>query len=308
MQLIDLASRGLFECLAAEELFLDGGGPDVPALMIWRGPGAVVMGKNQNPWKECNLEVIRQKELLLARRVSGGGTVYHDPGNVNFSWVVDRKTYRPDRLHGILRDALRLLGVQAETAPTGGMLVDGYKISGAAYCYRKERVLHHGTLLWDADLPMMRAALSAPRIRLKTHAVSSLPARVRNLSESLSGHALEDVIEVFVKRAEEDFGPRVPGQPGGEALRDRARRLQSVDWIWGQTPRFEVRVDVKNTPLLLEIRHGRVEKIRWRENALEWTERPWFNAGFVPALSEKTGVQAEVLLRALTAAGWVWPA
>ncbi len=304
--LINRPEVRLFEHLAVEDALLDGVGPGVPVLMIWRGPKAVVMGKNQNPWKECNVEVIRERGLLLGRRVSGGGTVYHDPGNVNFSWVVDRKAYRPERFHGMLRDALARFGLTAETAATGGVLVEGHKVSGAAYCYRQERVLHHGTLLWKADLPMLRAALSAPRVRLKTHAVGSVPARVRNLSDWLPAHGAGDVVEALVGEAEKCFGVRMDVSPEAEWVGTRADQLQSPEWIWGQTPRFEVEVDLKEGPLLAVIRRGRVEKARWRGEDLMFAERPRFGPEGCKALAESAGVEEEAILRAFQEGGWIW--
>ncbi|MCC5845385.1 MAG: lipoate--protein ligase family protein [Verrucomicrobia bacterium] len=306
IHLIEPSEIRLFKHLAAEDALLDGSGAGVPVLMIWRGPKAVVMGKNQNPWKECNLEVIRERGLLLGRRVSGGGTVYHDPGNVNFSWVVDRKAYRPEVLHGILRDALAQFGLAAETAATGGVLVEGHKVSGAAYCYRQERVLHHGTLLWRADLPMMRAALSAPRVRLKTHAVNSVPARVKNLSDWLPDHDAGDVVEALVSEAEKRFGARAASSLDGDAARERAARLQSPEWIWGQTPRFEAEVGLREERLQAVIHRGRVEKVRWRGEERIFAERPLFGPEGCKALAEHTGEEEEAMLRAFREGGWVW--
>ena len=294
----------LFEPLAREELLLNGTDGRLPVLMIWRGPKAVVLGKNQNPWKECNPEVIQDRGLLLARRVSGGGTVYHDPGNVNFSWVVDRKSYRPDLLHGVLRDALARFGLAAETAPSGATLVQGHKVSGAAYCYRQERVLHHGTMLWGADLPTLRAALSAPRVRLKTHAVNSVPARVKNLSELLPDVEVEEVIEALVNEAETLFGTAELWEGGAEGLAETETRFRSAEWIWGQTPRFEVCLDAEDVRMEMVIRKGRVEKVQVGEREWVFPEPPWFGSGVEKSLAEVSGVGAGKISAALETEGW----
>jgi lipoate-protein ligase A len=304
MHLINRVPVGLFEHLAAEEILLNGAGPGVPVLMIWRGPRGVVMGKNQNPWRECNLDVIRERGLLLGRRVSGGGTVYHDPGNLNFSWVLERKVYRPDLLHGILRDALGRLGLRAETAATGGMLVRGRKVSGAAYCYRQERVLHHGTLLWHADLPTMRAALSAPRVRLTTHAVSSVPARVENLADMLSGLEPEDLVEALIASGEAVFGQRRVADLDSELLGETCRRFQSDDWIRGQTPRFVARVDLDGETLEVSVRRGRVERVVQGADDSAVEDAPWFGMEMFPVLSSLTGIAPDHLLEAFARSGW----
>lgn len=310
MHLFDRRKVGLFEHLAAEEFLLDGGGDRCPALMFWRGPGAVVLGKNQNPWRECNLTVIQERGLLIARRVSGGGTVYHDPGNLNFSWVVDRAGYRPDMLHGILRDALAGFGLKSETAPTGGLLIEGYKVSGAAYCYRQDRVLHHGTLLWNADLPMMLAALAAPRIRLKTHAVNSVPARVKNLSDLLPDRNVEDVMDAVIREAEKRFGRRIHAELSEDSVEERVNllrsRLRSWEWIWGQTPRFEVSIMVEGTPVGLVIRKGRVDTIRFGERDVAASVPYAFGPELPVCLAGEWGLETVKVAEAFRDAGWVW--
>lgn len=296
----------LFEHLAVEDALLDATGGKGPVLMIWRGPRSVVMGKNQNPWKECNLGVIREKGLLLGRRVSGGGAVYHDPGNLNFSWVMERKTYDPGILHGILRDALARFGLKAETAATGGVRIEGFKVSGAAYCFRQDRVLHHGTLLWKADLPTLRAALSAPRVRLKTHAVASIPARVGNLSDWLPHEEAEDVVEALAGAAEKHFGARVDWPLEAVDPEDRPGRLQSAEWIWGQTPRFEVQIHVQGDPMTLRIHRGRLEKVCWRGAEWRGAEGARFGLEGCPVLAEHFGVESAEIVRAFGEEGWVW--
>lgn len=306
MQLFESREVALFPHLALEDHLLNDAEGSLPVLMIWRGPKAVVLGKNQNPWKECNLEVIQERGLLLGRRVSGGGTVYHDPGNVNFSWIVDRKTYRPERLHALLRKAVARFGLAAETASTGALMVEGYKVSGAAYCYRQDRVLHHGTLLWDADLPMLRAALSAPRVRLKTHAVASIPARVKNLAVLLPNHSVEDLVRAVVAEAEREFGARVLLNVDWPRVEEIALRLRSPEWIWGQTPRFEIGLDVEGVRMEMVIRKGQVASVRVGGAERALSENPRFGLGVSECLAEVSGIGSEVIFAALQDEGWTW--
>lgn len=306
MFLIKPSFSGVHEHLAAEEILLNGAGPGVPALMIWRGPRAVVLGKNQNPWKECNVEVIRDRNLLLTRRVSGGGSVYHDPGNLNFSWILDRSGYRPETLHAVLRGALARFGLNAHTAATGGLMVQGCKVSGAAYCYRQDRVLHHGTLLWDADLDTLRAALSAPRIRLQTHAVKSVPARVANLREWLPERELDEVAEALIAEAETVFGPRRVAVLDPERLGEALPRLRSAEWILGQTPRFRVELCLESAPLILEIHRGRVSAVTWRGHPHPLPEEPEFGIPMFPVLEALTQHGSGDLRRVFHHEGWRW--
>lgn len=293
----------LFLNLAREEVLVSGG--EGVGLMLWRGPGAVVLGKNQNPWRECNLEVIEERGLGLGRRISGGGSVYHDPGNLNFSWVLPRAGYAAEEVHGVLRDALGMLGVRAEVAPTGGMLVEGRKVSGAAYCYRQERVLHHGTLLWDADLGALRAALSPARLRVRTHAVGSVPARVMNVAERVPGGTLADAAGALRAAAERRFGAAGVLEFDGEAVAREAERLRSREWIWGQTPQFSVLLGVGGAEVELVVRRGRVVRGVWGGVGVEFAGAPWFGPGMEDEVGEALGVEGGGIRGALAAGGWI---
>lgn len=310
---LEVTRPALYSHLALEKCLLEADGVELPVLMLWRGPRAVVMGKNQNPWRECNLEVIREKSLLLGRRVSGGGAVYHDPGNLNFSWVVDRSTYRPAFFHERLREILGMWGLESETAKTGACLVSGKKVSGSAYCHRKDRVLHHGTLLLDAELDTLRAALSAPRIRLQTHAVRSIPAGIANLGHFLPGLALSEVIETFKTVAGRHFGECVPLEIPRTDLRDSEKEMASPEWIWDQTPQFFGKLSLRDATgiasgdLTFKVRHGRVIELAWRGQTLSNGLDFAFDANAPARCAHSLGLDAHACERAFAASGWSLP-
>ena len=239
MAVAETRTLDVFRNLALEEALLESEGP--PTLMLWRSAAAVVIGKNQNPWRECRLGRMAAEGVALARRISGGGAVYHDAGNLNYAVVTDRRTYDESRTFGMVLRALERLGVRAERMGKSSLAVAGRKVSGNAFCFRAGRVLHHGTLLLDADLERLGRYLGPTFEGIETGAVASVPAATANLGlpEAAVRAALaESFLETFApgaapeRREEGDFDA---------AFVDLAlRRLESEAWLYARTPRFSV--------------------------------------------------------------------
>lgn len=290
----------LFDGLAREQVLLEPGGCAAPALFVWRSPRAVVLGKNQNPWKECDLNWIRANGLHIARRISGGGTVYHDPGNLNLAWIVDRQDYKADTFHGWLRNALHHMGLPAETNCSGATFVEGAKVSGSAYCYRRDKVLHHATLLLRADLSALRMALAPPPLSLQTHAIDSIPAPVANLLDLKPSLTEPDLLQALLASAEQCFGPVHPADLSGLSIESARQTLQSRDWILGQTPAFTCCIQVAGTPLKLSLRNARVLQL----NGQPVSPLP-FDASLPDQLAPLAGLSAAAILQAFAAEGWV---
>jgi len=300
----------LYPALARENLLLNAGELRAPVLYLWRGPRAVVMGKNQNPWRECNLAFLKERGLALARRVSGGGAVYHDPGNLNVSWILPREMYRTERLHRVLIRALADCGLEVEAGGSGALRAGTYKVSGSAYCYRKNLVLHHGTLLVDADLSLLRASLSPPHIRLKTHAVESVPARTGNLVDLVPGLTRAEVERALVREAEREFGSSEPlpeAVLSADGVAEEAERLRSADWLWGQTPRFRAELEVAGRGVLsFMVWKGRMREPRWNgESIEEEAEGLPFPEGEFGAIEREAGLPSGAVREAFEASGWV---
>ena len=222
--------------LAIEEALLDLPGEAPPVVYFWRSRPAVVIGKNQIPWREADLGWMREQGVLLCRRSSGGGAVYHDEGNLNWTVCLPRARYSARRVTDCCLAALTAAGVAARAASAASLVADGAKISGMAYAYRKDRVLHHGTLLGDADLDRLRRALQPPAGAWETHAVRSEPMHVRNVGGAAAERFQCAFIEAFV-RIFPDAAPL--GEASLSVLMDaHAPRLRSVEWVLGRSPKF----------------------------------------------------------------------
>ena len=163
---------------------------DAPFAMLWRNRPAVIIGRNQNACREFDSAYAREHGIAVVRRMTGGGAVYHDLGNLNYS-IFAFETDANKRYIDFapfaepVLSALRALGVNAEFSGRNDILVNGRKVSGSAKCVHDGRILFHGTLLFDVDFEAMAAVLTPPQAKIEAKGVSSVRARVANLNEIL---------------------------------------------------------------------------------------------------------------------------
>lgn len=178
--ILTLGESDPFFNLSAEEYFLCE--KDEDFFLLWQNEPCIVIGRNQNAADEINSDYVRTRSLPVVRRMTGGGAVYHDRGNLNFSFIINGEADRVELCRQII-DVLRSIGVEAELSGRNDITVDGRKISGTAMCSHGGRSLFHGTLLISADLEAMSEALKPDETKLIGHGVKSVRSRVANLSE-----------------------------------------------------------------------------------------------------------------------------
>lgn len=215
-------------------------------LFLWQSDRTVVIGKNQNPWRECRMDRLRKDRGLLARRLSGGGAVYHDRGNVNYTVIQPREGYSEDTEFGLLQAALRKVGVESGRMGRTSLAVGQRKISGNAFCFRRNVALHHGTLLVSTNLGHLESYLEPSGLSIRTRAVSSQPAPVVNLAD-LADVTVEHVMELLA----DTFGAAWHTEPIIRAcdfldqgtMRELHHKYISWDWCFGQTPPFETQLE-----------------------------------------------------------------
>ena len=252
MVVFESKSLDVYKNLAIEEYLLEQVTDSGPLLFLWRSASAVVLGKNQNPWKECRLDRMSQDEVPLARRISGGGTVYHDAGNLNYCVMVDRVSYQEDRAFEMVMQALTSVGVQAERTGKSNLSVQGKKFSGNAFCFRKSRVMHHGTLLLNTDLNKLNYYLGSQFSDIKTAAIDSVPATVANL-----GVDMEKIQQALMTSFEKKYsdGAALKLQTDsvlGSEIGKYEKKQHSEMWRFGATPAFSIRFK----GMYLEIQKG----------------------------------------------------
>ena len=154
--------------LAREEHLLELLGPEEVILYLWQNRSTVVIGRNQNAWKECRVEKLTADGGFLARRSSGGGAVFHDLGNLNFTFLARSDHYDVDRQLEVVLRALSACGVPAEKTGRNDVTAEGRKVSGNAFYSAKDRSYHHGTLLVDVDMERLSAYLQVSADKLKS--------------------------------------------------------------------------------------------------------------------------------------------
>jgi lipoate-protein ligase A len=235
--------------LAAEEYVMDHFERD--SFMLWRNEPAIIVGRHQNTLAEINLEFVRANNIPVVRRLSGGGAVFHDLGNLNFTFIdgrhegshaaVDFRRYTEPIL-----EALRAMGVDARFEGRNDLTIDGRKFSGNAEYVRGGRVLHHGTLLFSAEVADISAALNVDPAKFADKAVKSVRSRVTNISEHLPQPMT--VLE-FRDRVMAHVMAATPGAeaysftPADVRAVERLREAKYATWAWnyGHSPRYNFR-------------------------------------------------------------------
>lgn len=240
--------------LATEEWIFHNLDPSSQVLFLWRNDNTVVIGRNQNPWSECNLASMKQDEVHLARRTTGGGAVFHDLGNTNFTFLSPKESYRRENNIQIIFDALKSFDIHAEASGRNDLLIpfaDGpRKFSGSAYREKKDRAFHHGTLLLHADLTRLGNYLTPNIKKLQAKGKESVRSRVANLNEIMAGLKHADIVTAMVRSFEKFYGGKAEVEllsmkslQANHELNSQYEMLSSWNWLYGNTLEFNQRMD-----------------------------------------------------------------
>lgn len=223
--------------LAIEEQLLMQCG-DGPILYLWQNEHTVVIGRNQDPLRECRADLLEAEGGHLARRLSGGGAVYHDLGDLNFSFLARREKYDvPKQLEVVCR-AVESFGLQAAFSGRNDLEIGGRKFSGSAFYERDGRCCHHGTIMVDVDRAALDRYLTVPERKLVSRGISSVQARVVNLRELAAGVTVEKVKAALLAAFEHVYREK-PVQMdismlAADALKAGEDRLRDRAWIYGE--------------------------------------------------------------------------
>ena len=261
--------------LAAEEYLIDHFDEDI--VMLWRNDNTVVVGKNQNTIEEINRDYVEKNHISVVRRLTGGGAVFHDMGNVNYTIV---QAYREGLFSNYeyftesVRDFLQSLGVHAALSGRNDLLIDGKKFSGNAQCVRGGRMMHHGTLMFSSDVKDISGALTPNAAKFQSKGVKSVQSRVTNIASHLPAELAGMDTAEFLKRLyafyQQRFSDAVPyeltaaDQAAIRRLTDE--KYSTWEWNYGASPAFSVSASHKYDFGLVDVRlnvaRGHIKTIR----------------------------------------------
>ena len=279
--------------LAVEEYLLSQA-KDRVILYLWQNAHTVVVGKNQNPWKECRTTLLEQEGGRLARRLSGGGAVYHDLGNLNFTFLMPQDWFDETKQFSVILEALRKLDIQAEFSGRNDLLAGGRKFSGSAYYKNGTAAYHHGTLLVNADLEKLGRYLTPGKAKLRSKGVDSVASRVCNLSElnpAVTVDTLKDALREAYRFLYKDWKTMTLTEGDRQAVDALAARNRSWEWNYGRKLPFSLELEDRfpwgGVQIGLEVSAGRVERVKVYTDAMDHTlpeklERAWTGRRFTP--------------------------
>jgi len=242
--------------------------------MLWRNDNAIIVGKHQNTLSEINVDYVQDKGIKVVRRMSGGGAVYHDLGNLNFTFTKTNQEAGQVDFHLYTQpilDVLKELGVNAEFQGRNDLVIDGRKFSGNAEYILKNKVLHHGTILFSSHMPDISGALKVNPLKFKDKAVKSVPKRVTNVMDHLSEPiSLEDFTQRVMNHivnTHEDCRPYSLTETDIKAIEKiRDEKYRQWDWNYGHSPDYNFQQGVRSQggtlEMHLDVHKGVITKCR----------------------------------------------
>ncbi len=270
MLCIHLKDTNPFFCLAAEEYLLKNFSEDI--FMLWQSEDTVVIGKHQNALAEINYSFVRENKITVARRISGGGTVFHDAGNVNFAYI--KNVTSPAEINfkqftAPVVDALVKLKITATTSGRNDLLIKGLKISGNAEHVFKNRVLHHGTLLYNSNLENLGKAIKVIPGKYKSKAVQSNRSPVANISSFLRkemsiGDFMQFLLDVQLENEDVRFY-ELTGEDIQNIQHLSEEKFRTWEWNFGYSPKYsfqnKTEIDGREVEVKLKTIKGIIDEI-----------------------------------------------
>ncbi|WKY46757.1 lipoate--protein ligase [Eubacteriaceae bacterium ES3] len=260
--------------LAFEEYVFNNMDQNESYFLLWQNDNAIIVGKHQNTIEEINQEYVKENNIKVVRRLTGGGAVYHDMGNLNFTFIVNDNNTEDFDFKSFTKpvvDALNSLGVKAEFNSRNDIAIDGKKFSGNSQYARKPRILHHGTLLFNSKLSTIQGALNVKADKIESKGVKSVKARVTNISEYMDpGYSLEDFKKALIERMFsngelEEIELSAEEFEAVKKLRDE--KYGTWEWNYGRSPQYNIRKERKYdfglVTILMQVEKGLITDINF---------------------------------------------
>jgi lipoate-protein ligase A len=268
-------NKDIYFNLALEEYLLRNRVEDF--FMIWQSDNAVVVGKHQNLVAEINPSFMQKKGILPARRITGGGTVFHGQGNLNFTFIMKGTPGRLVNFQFFMTpviEYLRSLGIIAVMGQRNDLLIAGKKVSGNAEHVFKNRILHHGTLLFNANLEWLHQSVKVFPGRYTDKAVQSFRSGVCNISDYLKKQTTADefasgLISFLSNRFSGTIQKELEEEELEKVMKLRENKYSTQEWIYGYSPPFEVRSSFTYNgeliKVLIGVKNGKITEIQFSD-------------------------------------------
>lgn len=269
IEIINQSSDPYFN-LALEEYVIKEMGSTDDVFILWQDEPTVVVGRNQNTLEELNNDYIKKNNIQVVRRLSGGGAVYHDLGNLNFTFITAEQQkigFDFIKFTQPVIKTLGKLGIEAENNGRNDITIEGKKFSGNAQFRYRKKILHHGTILFDSNLNDVSQALNANPEKIISKGVKSVRSRVTNISEwlanPLSIHDFKDILSETISSEEKHVEKYYLSETDLAAV-NKLRKTKYLSWAWnyGNSPPFNIqktaRFDWGNIDIRLLIKKGRI--------------------------------------------------
>lgn len=288
--------------LAVEQHLLETVGERTCVLYLWQNENTVVIGKNQNPWRECRTTLLSEEGGRLARRLSGGGAVFHDLGNLNFTFLMPQADYDLDRQFQVIQEAVRYFGIPTEKSGRNDILSDGKKFSGNAFYKNGQQAYHHGTLLVDVDMSRLGRYLNPSKAKLEAKGVDSVRSRVVNLRELQPEITIPKLKEALAEAFSSVYGlllERIqPDQLDADAVDALRRRNESWEWNYGQKLPFTFSCDSRfswgEIQITLQVENGVVQQAKVFSDSMDWEIAPVLEQALIGCRFTKEELQDRV--------------
>ena len=268
--------------LAVEETLLNRVSSGEIILYLWQNAHTVVIGRNQNPWKECRVSLLEEEDGKLARRLSGGGAVYHDLGNLNFTFLVRQEDYDVSRQLSVIELACKRAGIPVKRSGRNDLLAGGRKFSGNAFYKHEGKCYHHGTLMVAVDTARVERYLSPSKAKLQAKGVSSVRARVVNLTEYVPaltcGGLRRDLIDAFETVYQGAAALLTEQDLDMAAVETLRSRNESWEWRFGKDLPMSFscadKLDWGEVQISLQVEQGVVRGAQVFSDAMDWSLAP----------------------------------
>ncbi|MEL7648652.1 MAG: lipoate--protein ligase [Sedimentibacter sp.] len=274
MILINLHTTDPYFNLAAEEYVFDSMDDKQDFFMLWQNHNAIIIGKYQNTIEEVNEEFVNANDIKVVRRLSGGGAVYHDLGNINFTFINKNNNLCEmdfSKYMSLMTKSLNKMGLNAECNTRNDIIIDGKKVSGNAQYMKKDKILHHGTLLYKSDLDLLEKSLNVKPFKIESKGVKSVKGRVANISDYMADPAdtndfkIELLKNIFDENLFEEYC--FTDEDIVNINKISSEKYSTWKWNYGYSPDYNLRREKKfdfgYITSYIQVEHGRIINIKF---------------------------------------------